>query len=94
MLLALLTSEVQFKLALKVVECDAILPLNGVRLMEFDTLLKISLVVERLFFLNTCSIEQLTLHAHHVNIWQSLLASGKYFILFLENPKNSPRLSG
>ena len=44
-------------------------------------------------FVKTCSIERLTLHAHHVKIWQSLLG-GKYFILFLENPSNSPRLSG
>ena len=40
-------------------------------------------------FLNTCSIEQITLHAHHVS-----LLGGKYYILFFENPSNSPRLSG
>ena len=54
--------------------------------MEFDTLLQISLIVETLFFVNTCSIERLTLHAHHVNIWQSLLG-GKYFIkIFFRKP--------
>ena len=36
--------------------------------MEFDTILQIPLIVETLFFLNTCSIEQLTLCAHHVKI--------------------------
>ena len=55
--------------------------------MEFNTLLQISLDVVNAIFVNTCSIERLTLHAHHVKIWQSLLG-GKYFILFLENPSN------
>ena len=37
---------------------------NGVRLVKFDTFLQISLIVKHCF-LNTCLIEQLTLHAHH-----------------------------
>ena len=47
---------------------------DGVTLIGFDSFLQITLVVETLsFFTNTCSIEQLTILAYHVNILWSLL---------------------
>ena len=50
---------------------------NGIRLINLETFLQCFLFLGTLLFPITCSIEQLTLHAHPVEIWPSL-AIGKF----------------
>ena len=56
--------QLELKHSKQIIFFVSYLPSNGVRLMEFEFIANFSRC-RNAIFVNTCSIERLTLHAHH-----------------------------